>query len=86
MESPNVICRFSAREFGVCARNRGVRHRVLLLACRERGVALGADLRAYVVASGSVSLAWPPSGFSEVFLAAELLTYGCRHLGRRHRH
>ena len=88
MKWANVVCSFSTREFRFRRRNRGVCHRVLLLADGERGVALGADLRAYVIISGSVTFARPPSGFGQMFVATELLSYGRRHLrpSRRKKH
>lgn len=86
MEWPDVISRFSAREFRLCRRSRGVRHCVLLLAGRHRGMALRANLRANVVTSGSISFARPPSRLGEMFLTAELPAYGRRYLGRRQRH
>jgi hypothetical protein len=55
---------------------------MLLLAGGECGMTLGADLRAYIIFSGSLTFARPPSGFSQVFVAAELLAYCCRHLCR----
>lgn len=88
MKWANVVCGFSAREFRFRGRNRGVCHRVLLLPGCESGMTLGADLRAYVIISGSVTFARPPSGFGQMFVATELLAYGCRYLrpSRRKKH
>jgi len=54
---------------------------MLLLTIGECRVTLGANLGAYVISSGSVTFAWPPSRFGEVFLGAQLVGNGGGYLG-----
>lgn len=79
VERADVISCFSARQLSFGGRSRGVRHCVLLLARRQRSMALSAHFWANVIASGSLSLARPPARPGEVFLSGELFAYGRRH-------
>jgi len=86
MKWTDIVCSFSARELRFCRGSCSVCHGVLLLAGCESSMALGAHFRADVITSRGVTLARPPSGFSQMFVARELLANSRRHLRRGHRH
>jgi hypothetical protein len=72
---------FSSEGLRLCDWHGSVCHRMLLLTIGERRVTLGANVGAYVISSGSIAFARPPSRFGEVFLGAQLIGNGGGYLG-----